>query len=181
MNLVLDFLLLLGGLGGLFLGLRRGFLRMILSIIALFLATAFATLLTTPLVNVFVERSGSQAETPKGIVFAGLLIALYAILESLMRSSFPETRIYSLGSLDNVLGLLISPAWTLMALALVTLILGYTSFAITNSQGGGLLGGWINSSGLVSLLKDFFHIPLTLMRFLFPGGLPQPLAFFASG
>jgi hypothetical protein len=68
-----------------------------------------------------------------------------------------------------------------MALALFTLILGYTSFAITGSSGAGLFGGWINSSGLVNFLKDFFNIPLGLMRFLFPGGLPQPLAFFASG
>jgi hypothetical protein len=29
-------------------------------------------------------------------------------------------------------------------------------------------------------LQDFFEIPLNLMRFLFPSGLPQPLAFFAA-
>jgi len=29
-------------------------------------------------------------------------------------------------------------------------------------------------------LREFFDVPLYLMRFLFPAGLPQPLAFFAG-
>jgi len=180
MNLILDFLVLLGAVGGLILGLRRGFVRMILATVTLLLAMAFAALLATPLVRVFVESSGSQTETPIGIVFAGLLVAIYAILEALMRSSFPETRIRAIGTLDNVLGFLIAPLWTLLALALIVLIVGYTSFAVTGSPGTGLFGSWVSSSSIVAFLRDFFQIPVNLMRFLFPGGLPQPLAFFSA-
>jgi len=180
MNLIFDFLLLLGGIGGLLLGLRRGFLRTILSTIALLLAMAFAALLATPLVGIFVRESGGQAETPIGIVFTGLLLAIYAILEGMMRSSFPETRIRALGSLDNVLGFLVASGWTLLALALFVLVVGYTNFAMMGSPSAGLVGGWISTSNLVTFLKDFFDIPMSLMRFLFPGGLPQPLKFFVE-
>ncbi|HLF28603.1 MAG TPA: CvpA family protein [Anaerolineae bacterium] len=179
LNLIFDFLLLLGGLGGLLLGLRRGFWQMVLSTIALLLATAFAALFATPVVRIFVERSGSQAETPIGIVFAGLLLAIYALLERLFRSSFPNTRIHAIGTLDNVLGFLVAPGWTLLALSLFVLVLAYTNFAVTGSSSAGLIGGWTSSSSLVPLLKTFFALPVNLMRFLFPAGLPQPLAFFA--
>lgn len=180
MNLIFDFLLLLGGIGGLLLGLRRGFLRTILSTIALLLAMAFAALLATPLVGIFVRESGGQAETPIGIVFTGLLLAIYAILEGMLRSSFPETRIRALGSLDNVLGFLVASGWTLLALALFVLVVGYTNFAMMGSPSAGLVGGWISTSSLVTFLKDFFDVPMSLMRFLFPGGLPQPLKFFVE-
>jgi uncharacterized membrane protein required for colicin V production len=179
-NIVFDFLLLLAGVGGLLLGLRRGFLRTILSTVSLLLAMAFAAMAATPLVGVFVRGSGSQSDPPIAIVFAGLLLAFDAILEALFRRSFPVTRIRFLGSLDNVLGAIVAIPWTLLALALLVLVLGYGVYAVTGAPGAGLLGGWLTTSSLVAFLKEFFNIPVSLMRFLFPGGLPQPLAFFAG-
>lgn len=181
LNIIFDFVLLLAGLGGLLLGLRRGLLRTILSTVALLLAVAFAALLATPLVGVFVRESGGSAETPIGIAFAGLLIAFYALLETLLRHTFPETRIRALKSLDNVLGFLAASGWTLLALALIVLVIGYTNLALTGLAGTGLIGNWFETSNLVAFLKDFFALPVSLMRFLFPAGLPQPLAFFAAG
>lgn len=180
MALVLDFVLLLGGIGGLILGLRRGFFRTILSTIALLLATAFAALIATPLVDIFVRDSGAEGETPIGIVFAGLLIAIYALLEVLLHRSFPDTRIRSIKGFDNVLGFLVAPGWTLLALALVALVIAYMTFVLTGAPGAGLFGDWVSTSNLVAFLKDFFDIPVSLMRFLFRGGLPQPLAFFVG-
>ncbi len=180
MTLILDFVLLLGGVGGLILGLRRGFFPTILSTIALLLATAFAALIATPLVGIFVREASAEGETPIGIIFAGLLIAIYSLLEVLLRRSFPETRIRSIQALDNVLGFLVAPGWTLLALALVALVVGYMTFVLTGAPGAGLLGDWVSRSNLVAFLKDFFDIPVSLMRFLFPGGLPQPLAFFVA-
>lgn len=181
MNLIFDILLLLGLVGGLIIGLRRGFVRMILSTISLLLAMAFAALLATPLVGIFVRESGSQSETPIGIVFAGLLLAIYFILEALLRNSFPDTRIRGIGPLDNVLGFVMSSGWTLLALTLLVLVVAYGVFAVTGAANTGAIGGWATSSNLVAFLKKFFTLPVGLMRFLFPGGLPQPLAFFAAG
>lgn len=177
---ILDFILLLLGIGGLYLGLRRGFLRMILSTIALLLAMTFSALTSTPLVGVFVRGSGSQADPPIAIVFAGLVLAFYALLESLLRRSFPVTRIRILGGLDNVLGAVFAIPWILLALALFVRILGYGIYAITGAPGTGFLGSWLISSGLVGFLGDVLLIPINLMRFLFPAGLPQPLRYFAS-
>jgi len=181
LNIIFDFLLLLGGLGGLILGLRRGAVRTILSTIALLLAMAFAGLAAPPLVSIFVSRSGSQFETPVGIVFAALLIAIYALLEALLRNSFPDTRIRAIGTLDNILGFVLSAGWTLLVLALLVLVIGYINFAVTGASNLGFIGEWYGTSNLVEFLRNFFDIPLSLMRFLFPSGLPQPLAFFAAG
>ena len=180
MALILDFVLLLGGIGGLILGLKRGLFRTILSTIALLLATAFAALIAVPLVGIFVREAGAEGETPIGIVFAGLLVAIYALLEALLRRSFPDTRIRAIEWLDNVLGFLAAPGWTLLALALAALVVAYMTFALTGAPGTGLFGDWISRSNLIAFLKDFFDIPVSLMRFLFPSGLPQPLAFFVG-
>lgn len=180
LTLIIDFLFLLGGLGGLILGLRRGFLQMILSTIALLLGMAFAALVATPLVSIFVRESGSRGDTPIGVVFSGLVLGIYLLLDRLLRNAFPDTRIRALGSLDNVLGFIVAPGWTLLALALIALLLGFVNGAVTGSPGAGFIGSWYTSSFLVPFLQDFILIPINLMRFLFPGGLPQPLAFFAG-
>jgi hypothetical protein len=180
LSLIVDFLFLLGGLGGLILGLRRGFLRTILSTIALLLAMAFAALAATPLVSIFVRESGSRGDTPIGIVFSALVLGIYFLLERLLRSTFPDTRIPALGSLDNVLGFVVAVGWTLLVLALIALLLGFVNGAVTGSPAAGFIGSWYTTSFLVPFLQDLILIPINLMRFLFPGGLPQPLAFFAG-
>jgi len=179
-NFILDFLLLLGGVGGLLIGLRRGFVRMILSTVTLLLAVAFAALMAPPLVGIFVARSGSQTETPIGVVFAALLAGIYALLEVLLRRTFPNTRIAMLGAADNALGFALAVPWTLLALSLIVMLAGFVSYAVYGATGAGFTGGWYSTSNLVAFLQDFFvGIPLNLMRFLFPSGLPQPLDFFS--
>jgi len=180
-DFILDFLLLLGGVGGLLIGLRRGFVRMILSTVALLLAMAFAALTAPPLVGIFVARSGSQAETPIGAVFAALLAGIYALLEVLLRRSFAHTRIDALGAWNNVLGFVFAIPWTLLALSIIVMLAGFISYAVYGTTGAGFIGGWYSTSNLVAFLQDFFEVPLNLMRFLFPSGLPQPLHFFAAG
>jgi len=39
---------------------------------------------------------------------------------------------------------------------------------------------WLNARGVTAFVLKY-RLPVGLMRFLFPGGLPQPLAFFAAG
>jgi hypothetical protein len=180
LTLIIDFLFLLGGLGGLILGLRRGFVQMILSTFTLLLSMAFAALAATPLVSIFVRESGSRGDTPIGIVFSALIIGIYFLLERLLRNAFPETRIRALGSFDNALGFIIAPGWTLLVLALIALLLGFVNGAVTGSPAAGFIGSWYTSSFLVPFLQDFILIPINLITFLFPGGLPQPLAFFAG-
>ena len=180
-NIIFDFLVLLGAIGGLILGLRRGFFRTLLSTLALLLSVAFASLLAPLIVGIFVAGSGSSVETPAGIVFAALLIAVYALLETLFRHTFPDTRLRGLGTLDNVLGFLVAPGWTLLALALIVHSVGYIDRALTGAPGTGVIGLWYNASNLVDFLRDFFAIPAGLLRFLFPAGLPNPLSFFVTG
>jgi uncharacterized membrane protein required for colicin V production len=183
LNIILDIILLLGAVALLSVGLRRGFLRMVLSSVALLLAVAIAAFIATPLVNTVVSASnGSDYSTPVGIVFTALLLFLYALLEVLMRNTFPETRILALGSFDNVLGAIFGVFWTLLVLALFVLVTGYMVGALAGGGGqGGFLAPWIANSGLVDLLREFFKLATSVIGILFPSGLPQPLAYFVSG
>ena len=180
-KLIFDVLVLVGGLAGLLLGLRRGPVRTILSTIALLLATAFAGLVAPIIVGVFVTQSGSTVATPTGIVFAAMLLAIYGILEALFRHQFPHTQIRALGNLDNILGFLVAPGWTLLALALLVHSLGYIDRALTGTPGLGLIGTWYTSSNFVVFLRQFFAIPASLLALVYPAGLPVPLSFFVTG
>lgn len=183
LNIILDVTVLLAGVALLIVGLRRGFLRMVLSSIALLLAVAISAFIATPLVNSVVSASnGSDYSTPVGIVFTALLLFLYALIEVLMRNTFPDARIVALGSFDNILGAIFGIPWTLWVLALAVLIAGYMVGALAGGGGqGGFLGPWIANSGLVDLLREFFKLATNLIGVLFPSGLPQPLAYFVSG
>ena len=180
-NLVFDFLVLLGGLALLLVGMRRGFIRSLLSTVALLLAIAFAGLIAPAIVGVFVTQAGAQSETPSGIVFAAVVIAIYAALEVLLRHNFPNTRIQRIGLLDNILGFVCAIPWALLALGLIVNCLGYVNFAVMGTEGSGFIGDWYTSSRIVAFVTAVLAAPIRAMLFLYPNGLPQPLAFFARG
>jgi len=178
MGLVLDTLILFGLLGGLLLGLRRGLARMLVSLLMLFLATLFSALLYNPLISTFTSNLGNpeSARTGGVVVFFGLLVVFYAILEYTIHRNYPYLNIKSLGALNNILGAAIGVVWAVLGMSLLLLIVDF---------GGRLLGGpgtffaeMIRLSNLTPLFRQLFKAPLALIRVLFPQGLPEILRYF---
>src|SRR5512135_396526 len=99
LGILIDLLILLGLVGGIALGLRRGLAQQFLSVVLLFLATAFAALLYGPLISVFDSFGGSPASSKTGsaIVFFFLLVVAYAILEYALHRNYPGLKIKALG------------------------------------------------------------------------------------
>ena len=81
-GILIDLLVLFGLVGGIVLGLQRGLAKQFLSMVMLFLATAFAGLLYSPLIGLFAGLGGNPASTRTGsaIVFFFLLVVFYACL-----------------------------------------------------------------------------------------------------
>ena len=178
-GILIDLLVLLGLVGGIVQGLRRGLAQQFLSLFMLFLATAFAGLFYGGVLDVFASLGGSANSNriASAIVFFFLLVVFYAILEYTLHRNYPDLRIKSLGNTGNVLGAVIGFLWAMLGISLLMLIFDYSAKAL----GGPALAvsELLRTSYLTPLFRQFFNIPLIGLRPLFPTGFPEVLAYFA--
>ncbi len=175
-DLFLPFLLV----GGLLICFRRAFLRTLVSIFTLFIALVVAALLYTPLLKWFsgVTGSGGAASQNGGsIVFAGLLILFYVGLEYAVNHNYPNMRIAALKNWDHILGGVIGVIWTALMISLILLILHYGSLTVGASQVSGIAYS-IEQSKVADVFASFFSVPLSIIKLMFPNGLPEILRYF---
>ena len=177
---LLDILILFALVGGILISMRRAFLRTLISIGTLFLATIGAALLYNPLINSFTTSLGnpSSGRTAGAIVFFGLVVVFFAFFEYIVSRNYPDLRIRQLKDFDHVLGAVFGLILSALAISLLLLILEFGSQTI----GGDVF--WIEQvirgSFMVPLFRAFFNLPLSLIRLLFPAGLPEILRFFST-
>lgn len=176
---IFDILILFGLLGGILLGLRRGLAKMLLSTLMLFLATLFAALLYTSLLSLFADLGGgaTSQRTGAAIVFFFLLVVFYAVLEYALHRNYPHVKIRALGNVDNILGAAVGVLWAVLGMSLILMIVSYS--AATVGGQAQLVNDMVATSALTKLLRQFFKLPLSVIRLLFPSGLPEVLAYFA--
>lgn len=178
-GLLIDLLVLFGLVGGIVQGLQRGLAKQFLSVLMLFLATAFAGLLYSPLLGMFSSLGGSAAinRTGSAIVFFFLLVVFYAVLEYTLHRNYPDLRIKALGQAGNVLGAVVGFVWAVFGISLLMVIFDFT--AATVGGPANVVNELFRTSYLTPLFRQLFNIPLAGLRPLFPGGLPEVLAYFA--
>jgi len=145
----------------------------------LFLAMAFAALFSGPLIGLLAGMGGDPASSRTGsaIVFFGLLVAFYAILEYTLHRNYPDLRIRRLGNAGNVLGAVVGFFWAMLGISLLMLIIDYTAAAMGGQAQ--FINDLFSTSYLTPLFRQFFRFPLAGLRPLFPGGVPEVLSFFA--
>lgn len=177
-GLILDMLILLGLVGGLALGLRRGLAKMLVSVVMLFLSTLFAALLYGPVIGIFVSGNTGSLLTGGVIVFFGLLLVFYSVLEYTVHRNYPGLRFRRLGRLDNLLGLIVGAVWSILAVSLLVLVIDYGSQLVGGP--GSLLTEMIRQSRVTPLLRELFKAPLALIRIFFPAGVPNVLLYFTT-
>ena len=178
-GLLIDLLVLLGLVGGLLQGLRRGLAQQFLAVVMLFLATAFASLLYPVVINLFAGFTGNAGSNRTGsvIVFFGLLVAFYALLEYTLHRNYPGLRIKMLGQVGNILGAVVGFFWAMLGISLLLLILDYSASILGGPAS--FVNELLRTSYMVPLFRQFFNIPLAGLRPLFPYGLPEVLLYFA--
>lgn len=161
-----DALIILMFVMGLLLGASQRLVRVLMStLIAIF------ALIATPAIYGEIGRFISALLmaprfTADGLGF--LLTALFfiSVLELILRRSFKETFLPSLGILDQILGALVGLAWALMAASAALMPLIY-------------VGSVSSSSRLISLLQALFRpFGMIVLRLLYPSGFSPLLDQF---
>jgi hypothetical protein len=122
------------------------------------------------------EKPGS-GRTGGAFVFAGLLIVFYAVLEVIVSRNYPQLKVRRLGVWDNILGIVVGIAWSLLAISLVLIVMDFAY--ITIGPDLSFVGDLVRTSLLIKVFRAFFQIPLAPIRLLFPGGLPEVLQYFS--
>jgi uncharacterized membrane protein required for colicin V production len=175
---LLDLILPVLIVGGLLICFQRAFVRTLISVFTLFIAFAIAALLYTAILTWFAKSLGGSGQQNGGsIIFAGLLIVFYVFLEWLVTRNYPGLRIASLKNWDHILGGVVGIVWTALAISLILLTLHYGSLTVGASAVSGL-AYLIEQSKVAGLFRAFFVIPLSIVKLLFPNGLPEILKYF---
>jgi hypothetical protein len=147
----------------------------------LFLALTFAALLYSVLLTWFdnaLQHPGS-GRTGGAVVFGGMLILFYSVLEYAVNRNYPGLRMQRLGVWDNILGAVVGIVWSLLALSLTLIVLDF--LVITVGGDVSFIGELLRTSLLVKVFRAFFQIPLAPLRLLFAKGLPEILQYFTRG
>jgi len=178
-GIVLDLIILFALVGGVLWNMQRGFIRALVGTGMLFLALAFAALLYGPLLSWFsnvLDNPGS-GRTGGSVVFGGMLILFYSILEYTVSRNYPQLSVRKLGVWDNILGAVVGIVWALLAISLALIVMDFAVLTV----GGELafVGDLLRTSFMVKVFRAFFQIPLAPLRLLFPKGLPEILLYFA--
>jgi uncharacterized membrane protein required for colicin V production len=178
MGILLDLVILSIFVGGVIWNMRRGFWRALIGTLLLFLSITFAALLYTPLINWFTANLGNpqSGRTAGSIVFGGLLIVFYAILEYTVSRNYPEQKTSNVRTWRSIGGGIVGIVWSALLVSVILLVLDFASITI----GGQVtfIGQMLQTSLLVNFFRKFFQIPLAPIRLLFPQGLPEIFVYF---
>ncbi len=178
LGILLDLVILLMLVGGVLWNMSRGLARALVGLLMLFLALAFAALLYGPLINWFgnVLQNPGSGRTGGAVVFGGMVILFYGILEYTVSRNYPVMRWRKLGVWDNILAAVVGIVWSLLAISLFLIVLDFT--VITVGGEVSFIEELLRTSLLVKVFRLFFQIPLVPLRLLFPRGLPEILQYF---
>jgi uncharacterized membrane protein required for colicin V production len=100
----LDLILLFVILLGLSIGLRRGFIRVLISIVGIYFAVAVAGYLYDTMGRVLSDAFGLGSVMTFNFSYLVILIVVTAVVEIVSRVTFEDTRLPRLGRVDNLLG-----------------------------------------------------------------------------
>ena len=155
------------------------FLRQLMSVAVLYVATVAAGL-GYPYVARFATVIGAETTLGQMIVFWVVFAAVAVALEALLRKGFSDVRLPKIGFLDNLFAVV---PGIVCGVIIVTLVLTSLGFSTTESWGEalsfarqGVFSGY-NGSGLRPLLSQLLRLYLDLhVLWLSP---PTPLIGFA--
>ena len=155
-------------------GLRRGLIRVLISVLGIYVTVVFVGYAHRPmgdtvaggLAEVGIHLSAVAA---RNLAFVVLVIAMTVVVELVSRSTFADTRIRSLAALDGLLGGLVGVFYGALWASLFLVPSQYSVALI-----GGVWSGALSDSTLVPILNRTFNVAvLDVVRILFINGVPQ--------
>jgi uncharacterized membrane protein required for colicin V production len=175
-----DFLIALALAGGVALGFVRGLVRMVLSLVVLYVAAALA-MVFYPKVGTWVHQmSGLPLAVSQGLAFLLLLAVVAILLNFLLHRTYRDTELPGIRQVDQLGGMVVGFFLTVVWIGLSLLVLSFMlSTPISGNDAFHLsMVSYFQTSNLIPIFYKFLPIALATLRPWMPKGLQPDIFIF---
>ncbi len=172
-----DVLIVFALVGGTALGFIRGLMRMILSLLVLYIAAVLAMTFYERAGRYLTYMFGLPNAISQALAFLLILILTSALLNFILRRTYRDTALPGLRQVDQlgglVIGFFLSVIWIGFAILALAFVL---ATPVTGESGLHLsLLGYFNSSNLIPVFYALLPIMLATLKPWMPKGLPPDI------
>ena len=175
-----DVLIAFGLVAGVALGFMRGLIRMVMSLLVLYVAAVFAMTFYVVVGGWIRYVLGLSRSVTEALAFAIILVAVVSLLNFILRRTYKDTELPGVRQIDQLGGMAIGFVLTCIWIGLALVVLAF--FMKASADGVGSFGrniiGYFRSSNLIPIFYDFLPIALATLKPWMPGGLPPEILRF---
>ena len=175
-----DVLIVFVLLGGVALGFIRGLVRMILSLVVLYVGAVLATAFYIVAGGWVNRMFGLPRKTSEGLTFLLILVLTSVVLNFILRRTYKDTELPGVRQIDQLGGMIIGFFLTCIWIGFGILVLAFLlGTEVTAGEGyRQSLISYFRSSNLIPVFYDFLSVALTTLRPWMPKGLSPELFTF---
>jgi uncharacterized membrane protein required for colicin V production len=175
-----DALIVFALLVGVALGFIRGLVRMVLSLLVLYLGAVLAVTFYITLGRGINYIFGLPREINEGMAFLLILVVTSVVINFVLRRTYKDTELPGVRQIDQlggmIIGFFVTAIWIGFGILVLAFLLGAS---VTASEGARQnLIGYFRSSSLIPIFYDFLSVALATLRPWMPKGLPPELFTF---
>jgi uncharacterized membrane protein required for colicin V production len=174
-----DVLIVFALLGGVALGFIQGLVRMVLSLLVLYIAAVLAVTFHVALGGYIRYLFGLPTQISEGLGFFLILILTSVIINFVLRRTYKDTELPGVRQIDQLGGMIIGFFLVCIWIGFAILVLAF--FLGTPVTGGeGFRESVVNyflGSNLIPIFYDFLSVALATLRPWMPKGLPDLFTF----
>jgi uncharacterized membrane protein required for colicin V production len=175
-----DVLIVFALLGGVALGFIRGLVRMVLSLLVLYVAAILSMTFYIPLGNYIHYIFGLPRKISEGMGFLLILILTSVIINFVLHRTYKDTELPGVRQIDQlggmIIGFFLACIWIGFGILVLAFFLGTTVTAGEDYRQG--LVGYFLSSNLIPIFYDFLSVALATLRPWMPKGISPELFTF---
>jgi membrane protein required for colicin V production len=175
-----DVLIVLALLAGVALGFVRGLVRMILSLLVLYLAAVAAMTLYTSLGNWLRVVAGLPLSLSQSLSFLVILILISAAINFVLRRTYKHTELPGVRQIDQLGGMIVGFFLSVVWIGLSILIIAFFLRASLGQEAPiqQTVIGYFRRSSLIPVFYRVLPVILATLRPWMPKGLPPEIFTF---
>jgi uncharacterized membrane protein required for colicin V production len=164
-------------LGGVFIGMLRGLVRMVLNLLVLYVGAVLAVTFHIPLANYVYRIFAFPSRLSVSLSFVLILIVTYIVLTFIIRRTYKETELPGIRQLDQlgglVVGFLVTALWIGFGLLVISFFLSTAPVDVQGVQKN--LITYFRRSAMVDVFYRFLPVALATLRPWMPKGIPPEI------
>jgi len=178
-----DVLIVLTIIGGVGLGFVRGLVRMVLSLLVLYVAAVLALTLYETVGRWIGYMFGMPRAANLAVGFVLILVLASVLLNFILRRTYKDTELPGIRQIDQlgglVIGFFVTSIYIGLAILVIAFLLNAMAGDVTGFQQNALF--YFNNSNLIPIFYKFLPIAIASLRPWMPGRVPPDILSIGGG